>query len=95
MRARICRWTLDVTLSVALTVGGTMVATLPAQAQAINGLGQAGQQVNRCQFATPDDRICGTSTYGSIGTGWELSTPVVDPAVGVAPAVCRRGVETE
>ena len=95
MPARISSWILNATLSVALTLGGTMVATIPAHAQSINGLGQAGQQINRCQVATPDDRICGASTYGSSGTGWQLSTPVVEPAVGLAPAVCPRGVENE
>jgi hypothetical protein len=95
VRARIGRWILNATLTVALTLGGTMLATIPAHAQLINALGQAGQQVNRCQFGTLDDRICGASTYGSGGTGWQLSTPVVEPAVGVAPAVCRRGVENE
>ncbi len=95
VRVRICRWILGATLSAALTAGGITVATMPAHAQSINGLGQAGQQVNRCQVATPDDRMCGASTYGNAGTGWQLSIPVVEPAVGPAPAVCRRGVENE
>ena len=95
MRARIGRWILNAALSVALTLGGAMFATTPAHAQSINGLAQAGPHVDRCQFATPDDRICGAGTYGSSGTGWQLSIPVVEPAVGVAPAVCRRGVENE
>jgi hypothetical protein len=71
-----------------------MVATTPAHAQSIT-LGQAGAQVNRCQFANPDDRMCGASTYGNSGTGWQLSAPRVEPAVGMGPAVCRRGVDNE
>ena len=95
MRTHISRWTLGVALSIALSVGVTMVATMPAHGQSINGLGQADQQFNRCHFSTLDDGICGDGSHNGGGKVRQWSILSVDPAVGLAPAPCWRGVADE
>ncbi len=91
MRAHISRWTLGAALSIAVAVGGTLVAAMPAHGQSINGLGQADQQFNGCHFATLDDGMCGGNSHAGGGTGWQLSILSVEPAVGMVPSPCRRG----
>jgi hypothetical protein len=95
MRTRVSRWTLGAALSIAVTVGGAVVGTMPAHGQSITGLGQADQQFNRCHFPTLDDGICGGNSYDGGGKGWQFRIPSVEPAVGLVPSPCRRGVENE
>lgn len=94
VRARTSRWFLGATLVTMLILGGAMITVMPAQAQSITGLGQAGPQFNRCQGATLDDGTCGASSRESGGTRWQVGTPFA-PAVGFVPTPCRRGSEGE
>jgi hypothetical protein len=95
VRGRVSRWCLGAMLVTTLVLGGAMITVMPAQAQSINGLGQAGPQFSRCQFATLDDGTCGASSRETGGTRWQLSPPLPEPAVGFVPAPCPRGPERE
>ncbi len=93
MRARVSRWILGATFVTAVALSGAVATVMAASAQAINGLGQAGPQFNRCQFATLDDGSCGSNGREGAGTRWQVSDPLAEPAIGLAPAPCRRGPE--
>jgi hypothetical protein len=93
VQARISRWILGATLVTTLALGGATFTVMPAHAQSFNGLGQAGPQFSKCQFATLDDGTCGASSHEGAGTRWQLSNPVAEPAIGLVPAPCRRGPE--
>lgn len=95
MQARISRWFLGAMVGTTLALGGAVVTVMPAHAQSINGLGQAGPQFSKCQSATLDDGTCGASSHAGGGTGWQESNPLPEPAVGFVPAPCRRGPESE
>ena len=95
MRARISRWILGATLVTAMVLGAAIVSVMPARAQSINGLGQAGPQLSRCQFATFDDGTCGASSHEGGGTRWQLNNSLAEPAVGMVPAPCRRSPANE
>lgn len=95
VRARISRWILGATLAMTLALGGAMISAMPAHAQSINGLGQAGPQFSKCQPETLDDGACGASSHQGGGARWQLSNPLPEPAVGFVPTPCRRGPESE